>query len=173
MGLLEKGGETDFEPVRQRFLQLSTLPAQRHDWLHRVAHWDLAALIERDRLKRFLWSFFALETLTQRMSKQLYSSVVDSLHYESDSSAMNRSSTAIENLIWEHQRMPLSSRFSIMALAFYPDLADEDTSTFRRLKQARDNLAHGDPQTIDDLPVNEVRRLLERYIHAAAKHHIL
>ena len=77
----------------------------------------------------------------------------------------------IEEFMWpsvsdeaQHPSRNLVFRFALVAVALSPATATSDVSNFRRLHRARNNLAHGEAATIEDLPAQEAVEMLRQYL---------
>jgi hypothetical protein len=147
---------------------LHTLPvdgAQLRKLLRTPSEWLWAALAEdEDQLRRFLFSFFGLEILINKTHRRVEGSVVGALRDGLDG-------LPIEELMWpsvsdeaQHPSRNLVFRFALVAVALSPATAANDVSIFRRLHRARNNLAHGEAATIEDLPVQEAIEMLRQYL---------
>jgi hypothetical protein len=77
---------------------------------------------------------------------------------------------ALEALRTAGTKIPLAARFALVANELSPETAASDIATFRRLKTARDDFAHGRRRLGDqDPPVDAIRELLPRYLTAASR----
>jgi hypothetical protein len=76
---------------------------------------------------------------------------------------------ALSELVWVKERAPLAAKFAIVAIVLFPTTATDEVKAFRRLKRARDELAHGALREEGDLPVGEVTDLLGRCVAAAVR----
>jgi hypothetical protein len=147
--------------LQRRLAALQRAARQKRYQLDSVFKWRLSALVERDRWKQFDWAFLALEILTQVMSKHLYKQVTARLRFG------NRGGDPIGDLVWSKERLPLRSKFAIMALALSADTAAQDVRTFSAVKKARDEMSHGNITSADALPIGPVLELLDKYFDAA------
>jgi hypothetical protein len=124
---------------------------------------------ESDALRRFLFAFFGLEVLANKVGKKVESSVVRDL---SDDLGL-----PVEHLVWpapadaDSPWRNLTFRFAMMAVKVARDTAQEDIEQFRRLAKHRNDLAHGSASSedIENVPAGEVMRLLERYLLYVAR----
>lgn len=151
---------------------VASLPRQRHDWLNKVAQWYLRTLREEDPWKQFLWGFTALEILAHRLWAGFYDNVSANLNLTTASAtAQDTLGLAISRLLWpkDASRIPITAKFALIALSLSADTASADVQTFAKLKQARDDLAHGGLEREEDLPRSECRLLLARYLALAAE----
>lgn len=118
-------------------------------WLALPAHWYAAMLGElKDRYKRFLWGFIALEALTIAV-------------FERADPAPDRSEK-------QKQKMAISTRFEHVARHLSPGSAVDDVAVFKRAAKARNDLAHGNERLRElDLPTEAIEALLPRYLNMA------
>jgi hypothetical protein len=134
----------------------------------RLAHqWYAQALIETDEFKRFLWGYFALETLINHLFDRHFRTALTKLGTESEQPGSPGAVAAVTALIGEQGRVPAIGRFAAAALALNLPGLEEDIRDFKDAKRARDNLAHGGADTIAALPTHAVMRLLAKYLSAA------
>jgi hypothetical protein len=120
--------------------------------LGNATHWYEVMLRERDDpLRRFLWGFIALEALTNELLKRLDRSTFEVLRKAADPT-----------------RVAVAARFALVANELSPASALADIATFRKLYQARNDLAHGN-QRLDNKspPAEAMRELLPRYLTLA------
>ena len=158
-----QGGTIDVEAVA-RALEASRALAHG---LSSVASWRMAAMGERDPWKRFDWTFLALEILVHRMASRLYGTVVASLR-----SQVGERVHVVpgQSLLQPLERLALSARFAVVALALRPEFAEADIDRFRVVKKARDEMSHGAIRDPADLPIQSAAELLAQYLSAALSH---
>ena len=149
--------------------KLDVRRASQATWLARAAHWRMQALLELDPWKKFLWSFTALEVLSHKIGDQYWSHVVERLQWDGDDNPASARLEALSELVWVKERAPLAAKFAIVAIVLFPTTATDEVKAFRRLKRARDELAHGALREEGDLPVGEVTDLLGRCVAAAVR----
>ncbi len=108
----------------------------------KAARYFSLATGEPDQLKKFLFFFLALEVQTHAVFKR-----IDHVaHATSLASALPSPLISTSDLMKEQVRKlsSLADRFVWCAACVWTDLKEEDIETFRRLKIARDAIAHGD-----------------------------
>jgi hypothetical protein len=153
--------------------RVAALPAQRHDWLKPIARSYFELLGEEDQWKQFLWSFLTLEMLTSKLWENFYKKIKTNLGLLSLASNDGKVEPEIQEAIPylltpdDPNRVPLMKKFAIVALSLTPSTAATDIAAFKRLKEVRDNLAHGVLTNEHQLPVSESRILLDRYVRLA------
>lgn len=138
-------GSLDLEKLGKLFQKVASLPQGQLQWLKTMGHWRLAALREKDPMKRFLLSFFALEILTHKLFKLV--------------GCKNRSK----------KQLSLREEFETVALSLFPSSATADVKDFVRAKNVRDKLSHGELKEVAELPTSMVTVLLEKYLAGAVK----
>jgi hypothetical protein len=158
-----QGGTIDVEAVA-RALEASRALAHA---LGSVASWRMAAMGERDPWKRFDWTFLALEILVHRMASRLYGTVVASLRSQVGERVLV---VPGQSLLQPLERLALSARFAVVALALRPEFAEADVERFRVVKKARDEMSHGAIHDPADLPIQPAADLLALYLNAALTH---
>lgn len=151
----------ELEELKQLLQKVATLPQNRHQWLKSISHCRLAAIREKDPMKRFLLSFFALEILTHKLFKLVGS----------------KKGVAVKEylvglwfkLVGRKKQLFLREEFKTVALSLFPSSATADVKDFVRAKDARDKLSHGVLEKVAELPTSMVTVLLEKYLAGAVK----
>lgn len=138
--------------------------------LDSVRHWYLEGRKEKDRWKRFLWSFLALEIMVRKLSKQLLPEVVGRFRLDGE---IGRGTELLASLVPEHQRLPLTAQFVVMALGLSPTTGRVDLLTFKSIKKVRDRLSHGDVRSAEELPLGDTESLLQRYFSLAMSRNLI
>jgi len=165
-------GQAEADLLSQRIELLravNTSAVTTHGWLDGVAHWRVQALRESDPWKRFLWSFLALEVLTNKLFDARRDAVLGRLRLLTDGGTAAAGNPPIEELAWAPERAPLRSRFALVASELFPASAREDVGKFASAKSGRDRLAHGQIRDAAELPTAITADLLEKYFTGAAK----
>jgi hypothetical protein len=152
-----------------RLRELLTAATRRPtpDWLTDVARWVHAAAIEPDHVKRFLWSFLALEVLCNRLGEGLYAATVDRLRV--DTATLPRAARDVLVRPWK-ELQSLRARFLVLSLALSPATLDDDLSEFQTAKKSRDDLAHGRYIEGEPLPTHRVEALLNRFVQLGVRY---
>jgi hypothetical protein len=131
-------------------------------------HWLLSALSEEsDPLRRFQFAFFGLEVLTNKVGKQIESSVVEDL-------TIRLGGLPVGRLVWptsanaDRPWRNLTFRFALVAVGVAPTVAAADIETFHEFLTIRNDLAHGTATSdaIEALPAWQAIAFLSRYIGA-------
>ncbi len=134
--------------------------------LRRATYWYLAMLDEADDdWKQFYSAFLALEVLTNVLVDRVRASALATLQMSGEGRDQVPSSV-LASLVWEKERMPLASRFALVASYLSPGTAETDTVTFRSVLKLRHDLSHGGPVP-SRLPTASVEDLLRRYYQTA------
>jgi hypothetical protein len=168
---LIRGGEAATEQLGQRIRllsQLNTTNLHRHEWLGRVAYWRVQSLRESDPWKRFLWSFVALEILTNKLYESRRADVIGRLRLLENGGAVT-GDPPLDELVWGDKRATLRSRFALVASDFFPESARADLTEFAAASKARSRLVHGALRDAEQLPTASVQGLLDKYYGAAVK----
>lgn len=157
-------------PLDRLRVRIEALPGRREDWepLELAVHWYEAMLQEsEDDLKRFLWGFIALETLTNSLYSRLYDVVVAALHLDVADSPRAPHENVLA-LIRRKGQPRLAERFQIVSGYLSPATAADDSTRFRRLKKARDEIGHGlSRREALQFPTDLLSELLPRYFELA------
>lgn len=167
-GVVRHGGDADFENGRSLFQSLPALPVASYDWLQLLGQWRLAALVETDGVRRFLWNFITLELLVNRLCSMWRSQILEAID-----SGSSTAGSAIEFLRSESDELKdlgvlsLGRKFAVVARRLCPEEADQDKKVFRKLARARNDLVHGNNPSTDTLPAIALKNLLDRYLKAA------
>lgn len=173
-GSVTRGAES-LAKLERRLVLLQGIDARaatKEPWLARVAHWRAQVLVETDPWKRFMWSFLALEILTNKLFDQFESEVVTRLRLAGDR-GVEKAELPLSELVWPAERAPLIARFALVAVALFSETAVEDVANFRALKKARDRLSHGSLRDEGELPVSVALELLEKYLTGSVKRLVL
>ncbi len=134
------------------------------------SRWFHAALAEKqDPLRRFLFAFFGLEVLVNKVAKswKLRDQVGAELSKE-------LGGVPVDALIWPVQGddgLPsrnLTFRFACLATLLSRNTAIHDVLEFHNVARARHRLAHGEPTDLDSLPAWPCIELLRRYLSLVA-----
>lgn len=159
----------NLEMLKQLLQGVASLPENQHQWLKYIKHYRLSAISEKDPMKRFLWSYFALELLTHKLADMLYDGVMSNLHLRVKESDIASVPIPFSELVGSKERLPLRAKFAIAALGLFPDSAETDVKLFASAKDARDDLVHGKLEEVDELPISTVSALLEKYLAGAVE----
>jgi hypothetical protein len=149
--------------------RLSDLEQHGRTWRTRLAtaaYWYAAMLETDDDWKRFYWGFVGLEVLVSKLAAHVRQDALGALRMTGEERESVPQAVLAE-LVWEQQRMPLASRFALVASYLSPGTAEQDTSEFRRAQDVRDKLSHGERVGANRLPTDAVRDLLQRYYELA------
>lgn len=130
------------------------------------ARWLSAALSESDELRRFIFAFVGLETLSTLNEKSSRESLVARVSQADPT-------LPVKELIWPGKSddfvdRNLVFRFAAMAAVHSPATTETDVSTFARLAKARNDLFHGSDNSIDRNMAIECQNLLRKYLGLVA-----
>jgi hypothetical protein len=170
-GLVIRAGEETLQNLATRldlFGGFDPASAARMSWFALTAHWHVQVMRENDPWKRFLWSFVGLEILTHKLYAHFRDDVVRRLRLDGVAEEA-AAELPLPDLVWTADRAPLATRFALVATALFPSTASDDAAAFRRLKAARDDLAHGSLREEDAVPAGEATELFGKYLGGAMK----
>lgn len=140
---------------------------------HRLANparWLVAAMREdKDTLRRFLFAFFGLEILANKVGKHVEKATADAL-------SARLEGLPLEVLFWpkaddnDSPHRNLVFRFALVAIALSPASAADDIAAFKNISKQRNDLAHGtaSDEAIERLPAWPAIELLQKYVGLAA-----
>lgn len=164
----------DIDRLEELLAAADSIPSRHHHWLKGVKHRFLNGTRETDPWKRFLWNYLALEILTHKLAGEFYESLGRELSLRLGPDLyLEGNNLPISELLWAKERLPVTAKFTILALKLFPESATDDVESFKTCKEARDALSHGSLTDTERLPTNRVRSLLERYIAAAVRFKIM
>lgn len=168
IGNVTRGDESVAELTQrlQALRQVDPKSAAQNAWLSRIAHWRAQILLERDPWKRFLWSFIALEILTNKLYDELRDAVTKRLTLQGDTQ-LTAQGLPLDELLWDPRRAPVAAKFALVAMALFPVASVDDAASFRELKTARDRLSHGGLRDEAEVPAGKAVELLEKYVAGA------
>ncbi|NLG39345.1 MAG: hypothetical protein GX545_05425 [Fibrobacter sp.] len=115
-------------------------------------------LRDEDRFKQFLNLFQALERHTHKAFNQMnFENYVDSVN-----SIPKRLAVTGKQFFMERQAecKNLSQRFIWCSLILWENISDNEIETFKAIKKKRDLLSHGEQVSENDLPVEDLEKLL-------------
>ncbi|MCP4308706.1 MAG: hypothetical protein GY788_28295 [bacterium] len=154
-----------FGDLAASLASLST-PNEETDKLVRSAsRWLQAAMAESDdQLRRFLFAFFGLEILSNKVGSRVEASVVADLSAEL--------TLPLEHLVWPAPKEAdspwrnLTFRFSMVAIRVSRETAAADVAEFKELAAWRNKLSHGSAaeEDLKELPAASSIALLRRYV---------
>ena len=159
------------DDLRAAVVSLSAMPGRAEGMLATPARWLTAASRESDDiLRRFLFAYFGLETLANKIGRLVKARVVADVRLSMDGAP-------IDQLVWPSPRESdaphrnVVFNFTCMAIALAPDAAAAavDVEQFRQVHRLRNELAHGDHVDLDALPAGKARGLLARYVPLVAE----
>lgn len=160
------------EELDQLLKEIRIIPESRRNQLDKVMSLYWAAVRESDQLKKFLWGFFALELLSNKLYDQFHGQVLSNLRMKINEREDHSYVSVPASLIWKPKNLnfPLETKFTIVALKLCPETSVTDSDNFTIVNRARNDLAHRG--LVDDLPNVILDLLLKRYIAAAIRYQI-
>lgn len=159
-----------FEKVGAALQMVADMRPESGNLLRAASRWLFAALAEEsDPLRKFLFAFFGLEVLANKVGKRVEGSVVQSLTVELG--------LPVTHLVWPTPReadspwRSLTFRFAMMAVHLNREEASADIDTFRDLAKSRNDLSHGaaTEEDVEQLPCHVAIELLQRYLSLAVE----
>ena len=135
----------------------------RDQELERVVRLLVSSLqTEGDALRSFLYAWTAIEIFVNKTfrshEEQFFRTLGDGEHPDARRQYLERSRTGRSG------KYSLTDKFALIASFLCPESADEDVGLFKRVKQDRDKLVHGQDVHEAGLPVRAVQELLRRYL---------
>ena len=124
--------------------------------------WYAGALTMTDRWRRFQALFLTLELLAHKLGAKYRESFLSELAAGHSSGYVDAAS--LDRIL---ARPTLVANFAITAIALDPERSAADVATFTSLKQARDEMSHGQAVDEDELPIAQAEELAERYVSLA------
>lgn len=123
---------------------------------------------DNDRLKSFLAGWAALEILVAKTFSQLEDRFFAPLAQGGQISLRERFLTRVKAVMGDKYR--LTDKFIAIAAVLLPDAREEeldhDCQEFCEIKRLRDSIYHGEEFQEKDLPVDQLARLLLKYMSA-------
>ena len=123
---------------------------------------------ETDRLKAFLSGWNALEILIAKAFNAYERVFLSPLTNAGQPTLRERFLSRIKDVMKDKYR--LTDKFVAVAAVIFPAVPDaevqDDCKKFRRLKDLRDTIFHGEGFSEKDLPVDELATLLRKYVLA-------
>jgi hypothetical protein len=122
----------------------------------RSAHFFALGTAEEDELKKFLYSFLALEVETHTVFKQINHAQALRALFDSESSPRPAAIALLQRQV--DQLRTLLDRFVWCATFVWTGVTEEDVAEFRAFKKTRDQIAHGEI----DVPPGGAARLVQQ-----------
>lgn len=121
-----------------------------------------------DRLKAFLSGWAALEIFIAKSFKAYEQIFLSPLTNSDQSSLREKFLSRIKDVMKDKYR--LTDKFIAVTAVLFPSITDEEArknyEEFCNLKGMRDSISHGEPFSEKDLPINELSKLIRRYVVA-------
>lgn len=114
----------------------------------------------KDRFRAFLAAWNALEILVNKVFPYYEEAFFSEL---AASSGQARAAYAERIRTVMKDKYNVADRFALIASALSPTACETDLQTFRKAKRFRDKLSHGEDILDSLLPVEDTRRLVQRY----------
>lgn len=125
--------------------------------------------IDNDELRRFMFGWSGLEILINKIFSTYEKQFVQNLIGTNPASPAQKYFERIRDVMESKYR--LMDKFIVVAACIGDASADADMESFRRIKETRDRLMHGDTLDEKSLPISETVALLKKYLrqHIDAK----
>ena len=135
-----------------------------HDSLNLYSQFDskvsfflYSAIQEKDRLKQFLFFFFAIEIYTHQTFKRIdFRNYVNNINQIPDRIRISGEQFFLE---LQEESRTLSQRFHWCAILIWVGIDDNDIENFKSIKKIRDKIAHGEIISEPMLPIDMIERL--------------
>lgn len=132
----------------------------------KVGYFFNLAIKEKDRLKKFLYLFLAIEIHTHRTFNELdYANSLSQLHALPDRIAKSSTEFYIER---QKEAKNLTQRFMWCSMLRWRDISDEDVDAFKTVKRARDRIYHGEDVIEKSLPLSRAQSLVTKLLRCNA-----
>lgn len=137
----------------------------QNDWLKSVSHWYMAMMHEEDKWKKFYFGFICLEILTHKIFKKILQDKQLDVHLKTSEGYDKLVNIPISDVFPEEtNRITIATKFSFVAGILNPEKYSGDKAIFKKCKDVRDKISHGEIITIEELPVVELQTILDSYI---------
>ncbi|MEL7023302.1 MAG: hypothetical protein AAGL69_06105 [Pseudomonadota bacterium] len=123
----------------------------------RVSRFLYCAETDQDPVKRFLYYFLALEIFTHQSFKRLRRNDADLLTSVIPDRLSTHGQLLTSNM--QSELRALVPRFVWCACASWSHVSDSDVDRFRKLKKIRDDIVHGNKDTVDPSAPRSAREL--------------
>lgn len=114
-----------------------------------------------DRLRGFLSAFIALECFVNQAFKLYEAKLYDAMRPSGQSTVH----VVVDRISEEMSKTyKLADRFALVAGQLDPNSSEADFDAFKEAKKLRDGFSHGEQIDEAVLPVNDVLRILRKYL---------
>ncbi|PKL65629.1 MAG: hypothetical protein CVV32_00010 [Methanomicrobiales archaeon HGW-Methanomicrobiales-3] len=144
--------------------------ALQNELLSKIVHWRMAMLNEKDKWKKFLFGFFCMEILTNETFKIFEKSQSETYLKESEGYDESKVTPLFDSNFEDTNRMTLAIKFCFIAGTLNPEHYSDDVNDFIKCKKTRDDMSHGNILKVNELPFNELNRILDFYTTEILKH---
>lgn len=153
----------EFDNLFKFLKDIELIPEELEELLDFVTHYKIAALMEKDQLKIFVFNFLALEVLINKIVVLVSKRVIEDRNWTSFID-----STDIHENNWKNKKSReryLKTKFAIVSFALCPERALDNYNKFKKIKELRDDLSHGKIK-LDKLkfPISELNMILNEYL---------
>jgi len=117
---------------------------------------------DADSMKAFLAGWTGLEILVNKIFRVYESVFMDKIRGTAPPTTIVRYFDRIRSVMKD--KYTLVDKFTVIVGCVNSEEADDDIKLFTRLKNTRDELLHGADISEDELPIQELRKLLVKYV---------
>lgn len=117
---------------------------------------------DNDRLRRFMFSWSALEILINKVFSEYEKNFIENLTGADPAKHTQRYFDRIRDVMKDKYR--LADKFVVVASGIGGDFIETDLEMFIKIKGTRDALFHGDRVDDETLPISETVKLLKKYL---------
>ncbi len=117
---------------------------------------------DNDRLRRFMFSWSALEILIHKVFLAYEKKFIENLTGADPAKHTQRYFDRIRDVMKDKYR--LTDKFVVVASGIGDDSIETDLEMFVKIKNIRDALFHGDRVDDETLPISETVKLLKKYL---------
>lgn len=117
---------------------------------------------DNDRLRRFMFSWFALEILINKVFSEYEEKFIENLTGADPAKHTKRYFDRICGVMKDKYR--LADKFVVVASRIGDDSIETDLVLFDKIKDIRDKLFHGNRVDDETLPISETVKLLKKYL---------
>ena len=115
----------------------------------------------QDQLRSFIFGWTSLEILINKTFSTYEECFITNIADDHDSHGVTQFLTRIKDTMKDKYR--LTDKFSLIA-SFLSEDAEADIESFKRMKSLRDDISHGKEFNEEALPVEEIRKMVAKYL---------
>ena len=159
-----------FESIDHEQLISVMRGALQNELLSKIVHWRMAMLNEKDKWKKFIFGFFCMEILTNKTFEIFEKRQSETYLKESEGYDESIVTPLFDSNFEDTNRMTPTIKFYFIAGILNPEHYSDDVNDFNKCKKMRDIMSHGNILKVNELPFNELNRLLDFYTTEILKH---